>query len=198
MNFGMLRTGSNVLRGGPKLINTLNILCIITHHKLFQGCQLHHCHFQKHHRQHPNWLHRHHKFFVQCTLKTPADTCKAQTPWDWEWYPWSQSSNAVCRKPRLLPGSGNFKFKNVLLFEKKKNLLLFENSELNKAGTNSDCRKFGGGGAIVWQKLRLRKISLQIVWRLVNTIFNLSECVSRPVFETDSNCNAASSCSQNP
>ena len=101
---------------------------------------------------------------VQCTLKTPADTCRAQTPWDWEWYPWSQSSNAVCQKPRLLPKSGNFKLKNVLLFEKK-NLLLFENSELDEAGTNSDCRKFGRGGAIVWQKLRLRKISFQIFWR---------------------------------
>ena len=94
----------------------------------------------------------------------------------------------------MLPGSGNFKFKNVLLFEKK-NLLLFKNSELNKARTNSDSRKFGGGGAIVRQKLRLRKILFQIFWRLVNTNFNLSECVSRPVFETDSNCNTASSCS---
>ena len=86
----------------------------------------------------------------------------------------------------------------MFFFLRKKNLLLFENSELNKAGTNRDSRKFGRGGAIVWQKLRLRKISFQIFWRLVNTSFNLSECVSGPVFETDSNCNAASCCSQNP
>ena len=90
-----------------------------------------------------------------------------------------------------------FQVKESSFFEKK-NLLLFENSELDEAGTNSDSRKFGRGGAIVGQKLRLRKISFQIFWRLVNTSFNLSECVSRPVFETDSNCNAASSCSQNP
>ena len=197
MNFGMLRTESYLIRWAKTHQHPRYPLHHHTSQTPFSRLSTAPRSFQKHHRHNPNWLHRHHKFFVQCTLKTPADTCKAQTPWDWEWYPWSQSSNAVCQKPRLLPGSGNFKFKNVLLFEKK-NLLLFKNSELNKAGTNSDCRKFGGGGAIVWQKLRLRKISFQIFWRLVNTSFNLSECVSRPVFETDSNCNAASSCSQNP